>query len=131
MNFFHDELLLLYFLHVGNTFTLFYNMDKERFTQFRSEFVQFIAFIKKGNDVDVVLTSFLREYPELTVEFVLPHLMKVPDIVMEEGLVKKDNRKPKNMEDITRRLIESVKDQKPWKDYTTMEINIANEEACF
>ena len=35
------------------------------------------------------------------------------------------------MEDITRRLMESVKDQKPWKDYTTMEINIANEEACF
>ena len=106
-------------------------MDKERFTQFRSDFVQFIEFIKKGNDVDAVLTSFLGEYPELTVEFALPHLVKVPDIVMEEGSVKKGNRKPKNMEDITRRLIESIKDQKPWKDYTTMEINIANEEACF
>ena len=67
----------------------------------------------------------------MTVEFALPHLAKVPDIVMEEGSVKKGNRKPKNMEDITRRLIESIKDQKPWKDYTTMEINIANEEACF
>ena len=82
INFFHDKLLLLYFLHVRNTFTLFYKMDKERFTQFRSDFVQFIAFIKKGNDVDAVLTSFLREYPELTVEFALPHLVKVPHIVM-------------------------------------------------
>ena len=45
--------------------------------------------------------------------------------------ISEDNRKPKNMEDITRRLMESVKDQKPWKDYTTIEINIANEEGCF
>ena len=76
INFFHNKLLLLYFLRARNTFTFFYNMDKERFTQFRSDFVQFIAFIKKGDDVDAVLTSFLREYPELTVEFVLPHLVK-------------------------------------------------------
>ena len=51
-------------------------MGKERFTQFRSDFVQFIALIKKGDDFDAVLTSFLREYPELTVKFVLPHLVK-------------------------------------------------------
>ena len=103
-------------------------MDKERFTHFRLEFVQFIQLIKKGNDIDAVLATFLRGYPELTAEFVLPHLVKVPDIEMEEESVKKDNQKPKNMEDITRRLMESVKEQKPWKDYTNMEINIANEE---
>ena len=104
-------------------------MDKERFTHFRSEFVRFIQLIKKGNDIDAVLAAFLRGYPELTAEFVLPHLVKVPD-EMKAGSVKKDNQKPKNMEDITRRLMESVKEQKPWKDYTNMEINIANEETC-
>ena len=44
-------------------------MDKERFTHFRSEFVQFIQLIKKGNDIDAVLAAFLREYSELTAEF--------------------------------------------------------------
>ena len=86
-------------------------MDKERFTHFRSEFVQFIQWIKKGNDIDAVLAAFPRGYPELTAEFVLPHLVKVPD-KMEERSVKKDNQKPKNMEEITRRLMESVKEQK-------------------
>ncbi|KAJ7360147.1 hypothetical protein OS493_018134, partial [Desmophyllum pertusum] len=73
-------------------------------------------------------------------EFVLPDLVKVsmPGIAMEEGSVieqespkvKKGNRKPKNMEDIMRRLMESVKEQKTWKDYTDIKLNIANEETC-
>lgn len=115
-------------------------MDKERFTHFRAEFVHFVELIKKGNDIDVVLADFLRGYPELTAEFELPDLVKVsvPDIVIEEGstieeespTVKKRNRRQKNMEDIKRRLMESVKEQKPWKDYTDTELNIDNEESC-
>lgn len=115
-------------------------MDKERFTHFRAEFVHFVELIKKGNDIDAVLADFLRGYPELTAEFELPDLVKVsvPDIVIEEGstieeespTVKKRNRRQKNMEDIKRRLMESVKEQKPWKDYTDTELNIDNEESC-
>ena len=34
-------------------------MDRERFVQFRSDFVKFIELIKKGNDLDCVLKDFV------------------------------------------------------------------------
>ena len=50
INFFHDKLLLLYFLRVRNTFTLFCNMDKERFTQFSTNWREIVS-ICKSNEI--------------------------------------------------------------------------------
>ena len=122
-------------------------MDQERFTQFRSDFVKFIQFIRNGEDLDTVLNSFLLEYKELTDELTLPNLAKVEDLTMEEASINKEvsvkkeaplkkeapikkKRKPKDMEEITERLMKSIEDKKPWKDFTNIIINIDNEESC-
>ena len=108
-------------------------MDRERFVQFRSDFVKFIELIKKGNDLDCVLKDFVDVYPELKMGFEFPDL--TPDLVevsmtIKQESVKKDNRKPKNIKEITRKLMASVVNQKPWRDYTTIEMKMENEEAC-
>ena len=57
----------------------------------------------------------------------------VPIKIEKESLknnLKKDNLKLKNIEEITKKLMASVVDQR-WTDFTTIEIKMENEEACF
>ena len=121
------------FSHAWENIHSIFIMDKERFIHFRADFVKFIDLIKKGNDIDSLLNSLLLEYQELTCDSVLPNLVMVPIKIEKESLknnLKKDNLKLKNIEEITKKLMASVVDQR-WTDFTTLEIKMENEEACF
>ena len=118
-----------FFLLQENKIHSLFIMNKERFTQFESDFDKFIKLMKEGNEVDFILENLVEVYPELKFEYELPDLVKAP-VTIKEKSVQKDNPKLKNIEDITKKLMASVVDQKPWRDYTTIQINMENEEAC-
>ena len=91
-----------FFLLQENKIHSLFIMNKERFAQFRLDFDKFIKLMKEGNEVDFILENLVEVYPELKFEYGLPDLVKAPVTIKE----------------------------KPWRDYTTIQINMENEEAC-
>lgn len=120
-------------------------MDKQRFIEFRKYFIDKMNELKDGESkIEDLLFELLLLYPELDENYELPDFVSqeinayvdvemdeagIEEDVIEEPQTVKKKRKPKNVDEIRKRLLESLKRER-WKDYTDFCPDLSNEESC-
>jgi hypothetical protein len=109
-------------------------MEKARFIEFRRCFNQErLAFVDGESKIDELYNNMVSSFPELDVNYELPELNLREDEVMDEDMEEvqpKPKKKRKDLEQIEKKLRESLNLER-YMDYTTqIDLRMENENSC-